>query len=719
MDKPTIFVFGVDPTHEGVKKTVNGLVADYKERKMRVFSKIMALSTDDETQKKKIAISSEEIQEIQKFANTDDSPHQKEIGLYLVGNAMTPNAEALARFINELGISPQKICVVSCFFGAPYSSAINNFLETLSIEPKPVVAAYPDPVDFDEKSGKRSFFGSRTIKKLFNRRQLNSYKTYFYFDKDLNRWEEGDKWVYSDKKTQPRDNPQFIQRKLARLLDVKTTEIIIKKPPPNLNGRVLYAGAEHTYMVSEEVFNKHNGAKSKKGKIDVFRTPINQSTIDDGQSTHSESILWAAAHEGNHETIKVLVDAIPLADHAARERLLDAKNDNESALWTAAHQGHYETVRVLVDAILKLPDHAAQERLLDAKNHNRSALSTAAREGHHETAKVLVDAILTLPDPAAQERLLRAKNGDESALWTAACEGHHETAKVLVDGILALPDPGVQERLLDAKYGNQSALWTAALKGHRETVKVLVDATFRLPDPAAWERLLDGKIHNRSALCAAAREGRHETAKVLVDAILALPNPASRERMLEAKYNNESALWAAALEGHHETAKVLVDGILALPDPAAQERLLDAKNDSLQPALWTAAYAGHSETAKVLVDAILALPDPVAQERLLDAKYNNQSALSLAAQNGHYTLVSQYVDAILKSSLSAKAKRTLIIARTRNGISNKSLVTILNENGQHALAKQIENTIKHLTNEMSKQTPKLKNRMLSCFSRKR
>ncbi|KAH8147832.1 uncharacterized protein LAJ45_08298 [Morchella importuna] len=329
-----------------------------------------------------------------------------------------------------------------------------------------------------------------------------------------------------------------------------------------------------------------DGSESSPRAVKVLREVGAEVNTEWG---HYGSALWAAAIEGNLETVQILLDA------GARVGVgLGVFSSKSDALEKVASRGLVVFVKALLDSGADVNPHTA---LYAAVSNNGSAetvqmlLAAGADVNLHrsEIFKILLDA-------GADVTIQRSKD-QGTALYAAAAHrkisGAAEIAQLLVDA-------GADVNAEGGEHG--SALVAAAYTGSREIVKILLEAG------ADVNRQAHGKYLSQCAPGAAAGAGGIE--------ILELLRASGARDNIDGEYYGPTLSHAAGCS-HIEMVRFLLDPGNDVNIPAeeyptgnieifktlvAADIGVNIEVEEYGKALYIAAHGYHSVVVKVLLD---------------------------------------------------------------------------------------------------------------------
>lgn len=191
-------------------------------------------------------------------------------------------------------------------------------------------------------------------------------------------------------------------------------------------------------------------------RVEIARLIVeaDPTTMDYRAWRGGQTALLEAAHKGNHEIVRLLLEAGASKDLA---------NDRgQTALIRSSERGHLEVTRILLKA-------GAEKDKRDTDDN--TALMLAADKGHIEIVRLLVAAGANLD--------VQNRDSKNTALIQASIKGHVEIARLLVQAGAKLDIKGrhMCKRL--------PALVCATIEGHIDIVRMLLDTGVNLDLPVA------------------------------------------------------------------------------------------------------------------------------------------------------------------------------------------------------------------------------------------
>ena len=324
-------------------------------------------------------------------------------------------------------------------------------------------------------------------------------------------------------------------------------------------------------------------------------------------------------------------------------------------LITASISGHNAVVEFI------LQSNNASSQVSDSEGGN--ALLWASRCGHEGTTNLLLQSKLF--DATASD------NGGRTALWWATWGGHAKTASIL------LKAPGIDINSAD-KTG-MSPLHVAAWLGHDSIVKMLLacpEIKTDIKDRTGWTALSWASWRGRSSIVRqfvlrddistmAASQDRYQRTPLaracekghtdVVRLLLRVSNPVVQDRV------QRTPLSLAAQTGNATLMELL------LSDSRISQQADKADEAGQTPFFW-AASEGHEAIVGLMISRASATGQGCKNLINIDSPlYDEQTPLSIAAENGHLGVVRQLLQAgASPSSRDIENKTPLWWAASRN-----------------------------------------------------
>jgi len=330
----------------------------------------------------------------------------------------------------------------------------------------------------------------------------------------------------------------------------------------------------------------------------------NPGIITEKEGDKGDTLLCAAAREGDFNVVKILFECCP--QNRIAEFIAGKTNFGVTAFHIASHDGHIDVVRLLLEK--------------DPTLCSFTALYSASQNGHIDVVRLLLEKDPTL--------IGKCCNKDSfTALHLASRNGHIDIVRLLLEKDLTL--------ISKCNKNGFTALHLAALNGHIDVVRFLLEKDLTLAK---------GKASNgATALQAAAQNGHIDVVRLLLekDPTLAKDKSSAGAR----------ALHLAARNGHIDVVRFLLE-----KDPT----LAKHKTSDGATAFHLAAQDGHIDVVRLLLEK-----DPTLAK---DKSSAGVRALDLAAQNGHIDVVRLLLEkdpTLAKDKTSAGA--TALHLAARNG----------------------------------------------------
>ncbi len=355
------------------------------------------------------------------------------------------------------------------------------------------------------------------------------------------------------------------------------------------------------------------------------------------------TVLHLAAEKNYSDVVKKLLESVKAYPETFQALVVATDRGKQTALHLAASIGAVEVVEILLDFVQANLSYETQKILVvgTVDLNKQTALHRAAEKGCVEVVEKLLDFVqANLPKTLKTLVVETNESGHQTILHLAAENGHVEVVEKLLDFVQAnLPKTLKALVMAPKKWRQQTALHCAAEKGCVEIVEKLLDFVQANLPKTLKTLVMSTDDCGETALHRAAEKGHVAVVKKLLSFIQAnLPN-ALKALVVAINKHGQTALHLAAEKGHGKVVEELLD---------FAEINLSEVRDSLvffktQVEFLTGASRGDVQTVERLLDSVKNAPDTF-KSLVVAINKHGQTALHLAAQNGHGEVVEKLLD---------------------------------------------------------------------------
>ncbi len=365
---------------------------------------------------------------------------------------------------------------------------------------------------------------------------------------------------------------------------------------------------------------------SKKGDVERVALLLKVPGIDPNcrDARLEKTPLMHAAKRGHVDVVCLLLNGRLTPEQInSGELLLD-----RTALMFALNKGHVDVVKLIAD---RLPaDKLITYDRADTSSTSEYACNTQMRmllfsymTKENFDPRLAADAafyndIALIKDMIKKGFALELLNTNKMSLvlHRAAMGGNRKIVAMLIEA-------GADKDLIMKKDGTgKNALMWAALDGHHEIVSLLLKQGLSIEQvscPTSW---------GETALMMACKQGHREVVSLLLEWGISSEHILLSDKEYNDGYYNNTAIEHAAIRGHKEVV----------------ELLLSVLDNAIEHPFAFQAIAAAAKNDTVSLQALLDDPS-ISLSELMKPDFHGRTAFIIAAQEGHFDVVSQLLQA--------------------------------------------------------------------------